>query len=244
MSPQLRAELLKIRTTRTTLGLAAGMVLLVLLFALLGGLLIDANELARADNQRTILAAGQAATLFAALVGIMLVTSEFRHGTIRPTLLYQPRRPLLLAAKLAAGLLAGLAFGIVAEGLALGIGLAVMAGRGVDRAVGGGELVHLSLGTVAVTGLWAAIGVAVGAIVRHQVGAIVGLLAYLFVAENLLFGLVPHVGRYLPGPSGQALAGDTTTNLLPAGTGAAILVGYVLALAAAGIALTQRRDVD
>ena len=40
-------------------------------------------------------------------------------------------------------------------------------------------------GTIA-TALYAALGVGVGALVRNQVGAIVGTLVYLFVLENLL----------------------------------------------------------
>ena len=46
----------------------------------------------------------------------MLVTSEYRFGTIRPTFLFSPRRASVLAAKVAAGLLAGLLFGIVPSG--------------------------------------------------------------------------------------------------------------------------------
>jgi len=241
---QLRAELLKIRTTRTSVGFAIGLVLLVLLFSLLGGLLEQAPSLAREDNQRNLFATGQIALFFAALVGVMLVTTEFRHGTIRPTLLYEPRRKLLVAAKLTAGGLMGLAFGVAAQALAVIVGLAVLAGRGIDLAVPHRTLASVGLGTVAATALWAMLGVAVGALVRHQVGAIVGLLAYLFIAENIVFGLVPSVGRYLPGIASQALAGETADHLLSVAAGGLLLVGYALALGLAGAVLTARRDVD
>ncbi len=39
MIAQVRAELLKIRSTRTTIGLVVGMIALILLFSLLSGLL-------------------------------------------------------------------------------------------------------------------------------------------------------------------------------------------------------------
>jgi hypothetical protein len=42
---QLKAELLKVRSTRTTLGLFAGMVLLTVLIVVLTGLLTDASGL-------------------------------------------------------------------------------------------------------------------------------------------------------------------------------------------------------
>ncbi len=66
-------------------------------------------------------------------------------------------------------------------------------------------------GTLAATALWGAIGVALGTIVRNQVGAIIGLLAWGFVAENLLFALVPDVGRLGPVHAQDALIGLTTT---------------------------------
>ena len=244
MTEQLRAELLKIRSTRTTIGLVLGMILLVLLFSLLSGFLMPLDQLAQQDNQRQMLASGETAILFSTLVGLLLVTSEFRYGTIRPSLLFQPHRGRLIGSKLLAGLLVGLAFGIVGEGLALGIGIAVLNARGVDRLVTGGDLAQLALGGVGVTALWAALGVAIGTIVRHQVGAVVGLLAYLFIAENLLFGLVPKVGRYLPGPAGEAFVGSGADHLVAPAWGAVLLVGYVAAFAAGAVVLMQRRDVE
>ena len=45
MIAQINAELLKIRSTRTTIGLVLGMVALIVLFALLGGLLTKSPSL-------------------------------------------------------------------------------------------------------------------------------------------------------------------------------------------------------
>lgn len=244
MTRQLRAELLKLRSTRTTFGLALGMVALVLLVSLVAGLTMPIADLARADNQRTVLGAGQSATLFAALVGVMAATTEFRYGTIRSTLLVEPRRVRVLASKLLGALFAGLLFGVFAEGLAFAIGRIVLSGRDVPLALGDRAQLHLGLGTVGVTALWAAIGVGIGAIVRHQVGAIIGLLAWIFVAESLLFGLVPSVGRYAPGPAGRPLAGDSAAHLLSPSAGGALLVAYAIALAGIGSGLMLRRDVD
>lgn len=241
---QLRSELLKIRTTRTTVGLLVGMIVLVLLFTVLGGLLQDRSALAEKNNQYQVLGAGAAAIVFGVLLGIMLVTTEYRYGTIRPTFLYEPRRVRVIAAKLGAALIAGAVLGAVAEAFALGIGLVILSARGVDRVITGGLFVQLTAGTVAVSAVWCAIGVGVGAIVRHQVGAVVGVLAYLFVAENVLFGLAPSVGRYAPGPAGQALDGDQMDHLLPAAAGGLLLVGYAIVIGAIGAVLTARRDVD
>jgi ABC-type transport system involved in multi-copper enzyme maturation permease subunit len=139
MRRQFTAELLKIRSTRTTVGLVLGMVGLILLFSLLSGLLTKAPNLVTTEDQRSLLSVGTFAGVFAALAGIMLVTSEYRYGTIRPTFLVTPRRTRVLAGKLAAGLLAGLVFGIAGEALCFGIGYACLAGRGIDYALSAGR---------------------------------------------------------------------------------------------------------
>ncbi len=108
MIAQTQAELLKIRSTRTTIGIVLGMIALILLFSLLSGLLTKPPHLTSTEDQRGLLSVGSLAGVFSALAGIMLVTSEYRFGTIRPTFLFTPRRSRVVAAKLAAGLLAGL----------------------------------------------------------------------------------------------------------------------------------------
>src|SRR5262249_61660589 len=87
----LRAELFKQRTTRTTLGLFATMLGLVLLAELLHGYGLPAKDIGSARRQLQLLAPGEIiGTLLAALLGAMSITGEIRHGTIRPTLLVSP----------------------------------------------------------------------------------------------------------------------------------------------------------
>jgi ABC-type transport system involved in multi-copper enzyme maturation permease subunit len=240
---QARAELLKIRSTRTTVGIVLGMIALVLLFSLLSGLVTKAPSLVSAEDQRGLLSVGSLAGVFSALAGIMLVTSEYRFGTIRPTFLFTPRRSRVVGAKLAAGLLAGILFGVVGEGLGFGIGYASLAGRGIAYALNGGDTTLLLLGTLAGVALWGALGVGVGMIVRNQVGAIIGLLAWGFVAENLLFAFVPSVGRFAPVHAQDALIGLTTDHLLPAAAGGVVLLAWTIAFALVAIVLAARRDV-
>ena len=52
MNGQFKAELLKIRSTRTTVGLVLGMIALTLLFSLLSGLLTKAPNLVTTEDQR------------------------------------------------------------------------------------------------------------------------------------------------------------------------------------------------
>lgn len=243
MIAQTKAELLKIRSTRTTLGLVLGMVALVVLFGLLTGLLTKTGQLADKDNQRALLDIGSLAGLFSALAGILLVTSEYRYGTIRPTFLFTPRRSGVVTAKLIAGVLAGLALATIALALSAAITYICLSARGIAFVLSTGDVLLVVLGTVAAVALWGALGVGIGFIVCNQVGSIIGLLAWGFIVDSLLYVFVPSVGRFTPGKAQDALAGITAKHLLSPAAGGAVLIAWTAALALAGIALTARRDV-
>ena len=198
MTPQIRAELLKIRSTRTTVGLILGMVALIVLFMLLTGLLSHTGGLMGKENQRDLLSLGSLAGVFSALAGALLVASEYRYGTIRPTVLFNPARSQVLIAKVVAGALAGIAFGALGEALGWAIGYTILDGRGITIVLSTSDVLLLALGGLGGAALWGAIGAGLGAIIHNQVGAIITLLAWGFVVDNLLFGLVPSVGRFMP----------------------------------------------
>ncbi|MFZ0043663.1 MAG: ABC transporter permease subunit [Solirubrobacteraceae bacterium] len=244
MIAQTKAELLKVRSTRTTIGLMLGMVALILLFTLLTGLLTHAGDLATKENQRQLLSLGSLAGVFSALAGVLLVTSEYRYGTIRPTILFNPARSQVLAAKVVAGLLAGIAFGLVGEALGWAVAALIFAGRGITVVLDSGDVLLLVLGGLGGIALWGAIGAGLGAIIRNQVGAAITLLAWGFVVDNLLFGLVPAVGRFTPTRALDALVGLRTQHLLSPAAGAVILIAWAAVLAAIGLLLTNRRDID
>ncbi len=244
MISQIRAELLKIRSTRTTIGLLLGMIALILLFTLLTGLLTHPPGLMGKENQRQLLSIGSLAGVFSALAGVLLVTSEYRYGTIRPTILFNPARSQVLTAKIVAGMLAGIVFGVIGEGIGWAIGYVILDGRGITIVLNTSDVLLLGLGGLAGVALWGAIGTALGTIIRNQVGAVITLLAWGFVVDNLLFGLVPSVGRYTPTRASDALTGLTTRHLLSPGAGAIVLIAWAVLLGAIGIGLTGRRDIN
>jgi hypothetical protein len=240
---RVNAELLKVRSTRTTLGLVLGMIALTMLIVVLTGLLTNPGSLNTKEDQLRMFSAGGVALIFSSLAGVLLITSEYRYATIRPTFLFTPRRSKVLSAKLAAGLLAGLVFGAAAVGLALGVGSLILSARGIRSSLDGGEIALLVGGGLAGIALRGAFGVGLGAIIRNQVGAVIGLLAWDFVVNGLLFGLAPSVGRFMPTTAADALMGLKSEHLLAPAAGGAVLVGWTLILALAGVLLTRRRDV-
>jgi ABC-2 type transport system permease protein len=244
MIAQVRAELLKLRLTRTTIGLILGMIALALLFTLLTGLLTHPSALAGKEDQRQLLSVGSLAGVFSALAGVLLVTGEYRFGTIRPTILFNPARAHVLAAKVIAGALAGVAFGVLGEAISWAVGYTILDGRGITVVLSSGDILLLSVGGLAGVALWGAIGAGLGAIIHNQVGAIITLLAWGLVVDNLLFGLVPSVGRFMPTRGSDALMGLRVHHLVSPGAGAITLITWVGALAVLGIALSIRQDIN
>jgi len=241
---QVRAEVLKVRSTRTTIGLILGMVALILLFTLLTGLLTHPSGLAGREDQRDLLSLSSLAGVFSALAGVLLMTSEYRYGTIRPTFLFTPARSRVVCAKVLAGVLAGIAFGVLAEAIGWAIGYAILDGRGITVVLSRGDILLLTLGGLAGAGLWGAIGAGLGAIIHNQVGAVITLLAWGLVLDNLLFGLVPSIGRFTPTHASDALMGLRVHHLTSPGAGAITLTAWAAALAVVGIALSIRQDIN
>jgi ABC-2 type transport system permease protein len=241
-----RSELLKLRTTRMTLGIVLSALAIVALTTVFPLVLADtsaAPDLSLWDEgtQRTIFGAPVAATMFAAFVGLLLVTGEYRHGTIRPTLVFVPRRTRVVVAKLAAAMLAGAIIGAACVALAYGVAIPWLDAKDVTRWLTTDELVRIALGVLAACVLWSAIGVGLGAVVRNQVGAIVGLIAWSIV-ESILGGVVPQVGRFTPGEAANALARSEAARLAPL-VGLGVLAAWAAAFAIAGVVATARRDV-
>ena len=244
MIAQIRAELLKIRSTRTTIALILAMIALTLLITLLTGLLTHPGGLASKEDQRQLLSLSSLAGVFSALAGVLLVTSEYRFGTIRSTILFNPARSHVLAAKAAAGALAGIVFGVLSAAIGWAIGYAILNGRGTTLVLSSGDILLLTLGGLAGAALWGAIGAGLGAIIHNQVGGVITLLAWGLVVDNLLFGLLPSVGRFMPDRALDALMGLRVQHLLSPGAGAITLIAWAGVLGILGIALSVRQDIN
>jgi ABC-2 type transport system permease protein len=244
---QLRSELLKQRSTRTNLGLLAGMLGLVVLAVFLHVYSISVEELGETSNQLMILGRGEfLGALFAGLLGAMSITTEIRYGSIRPTFLVSPRRGRVVAAKLGASALLGAGLGLAASAVAAAAGAALLRARGVDLLLDGGDYALLIAGGTAASALWAAIGFGVGALVRNQVPTLIGICAWLLFVEGLLAGDLVGlggVGRLLPGAAAAAVSGQDPGTLLAPAVGLALLALYAAATALAGAFAISRRDV-
>lgn len=194
--------------------------------------------------------------VFPLVIGALAMASEFRHRTITPTLLAEPRRTVFLVGKLVAGLGVGLVFGVVGTAVSTGAGAAVLAATGHPTLLGEpGTWRVVGLAVLAMA-LWALVGVGVGTVLTNQVAVVVVVLAWTQFVEpvaRLALGATSWGGdvvAYLPGAAADALTGgsfysqvDSSAPLLEWWAGLLVLVGYVAVLAAVGRLTTLRRDI-
>ncbi|MDQ0893666.1 ABC transporter permease [Agromyces ramosus] len=193
-----------------------------------------------------------------ALIGTIAVTGEYRHHTIGTTFLAVPRRGRVLAAKLLVFGALGVAYGLVAS---LFAGVAVVAGaalQGVELGVPVAALVALLARLSLAAAVYMILGVAIGALARHQLLAVGIVLGYFYFLEHVLM-IIPGVNvihPFLPGGATAALTdftflSDAIAEQLPiaaSGTtspaiGALVLLAYAAIASCVAIAVPLRRDL-
>lgn len=246
MTRLLGAELFKLRTTRTFYGLTGGCLALVLLIVTLASIFgkPGPNE----PVMRNLMGLAGLAQAFAMVLGVLVITTEFRHGTVTPTLLVVPRRVQLMLSKLGASAVTGLLLGLLTCGAVALIVAGITSARDIDDNATTSQVLHMFVGGTIAAGLFAVIGLGLGAIVRNQVGAIIGGLVYMLVVEPLS-GLIPTFGdwvaKYGLGGTSNALAqtsaGDNVLGQVPGGL---LLAAYAAIFLVVGIVLVNRRDVS
>ncbi|HXW38077.1 MAG TPA: hypothetical protein VEJ44_00165 [Acidimicrobiales bacterium] len=274
MTSLLRAEWLKLRTTAVPWVLTAIALLINALFVLTifltrngsanagsgggfggggGGVVVappNAGYLIPHTTQqlRNVVGSGLPDFIFALLLGTLMVTTEFRHKTVTTSFLVTPRRPQMVGAKLvtAALLGAGLAVVMVAGSL-LGGGLTLVA-RGGSFSALARQIPAVAPGMLLVFALFAILGVGVGSVLTNQVAAIIVVLGWFLIVENILVGLVHSALRWVPSGAASAAASVSrgraaTFGLFSWWEGALLMLGYGLAFAFIGSLVLGQRDI-
>ncbi|WP_345800685.1 ABC transporter permease [Microbacterium sp. AZCO] len=199
--------------------------------------------------------------VFPLLIGTLAVTSEFRHKTLTPTFLATPRRATVLVAKLVVGILLGVLYGIIGLVAAFAPSAAFLAGYGLDTEITSPDTWAMLARMLLAYVLWVFVGIGIGALVRNQVGAIVGVLVFTQFLEpvaraaaSFVEGL-SDVTKYLPGAASDALVGASVFAVSTATTGnastplewwggALVLLGYAVVFVVLGWLFSWRRDVS
>jgi hypothetical protein len=249
-----RAEWTKVWTVRST-------PLALLIAAVLGiglGAAISAaasHHYARADlferlrwDPTAISLTGLAiAQLAIAILGVVIVTSEYSSGMIRTSLTAVPRRGRLLAAK--AGIYTGVVL-VVGEALSFAsfaIGQSLIKGNAPYATLGQAGVLRAVVGAglyLAVLGLF---GVAVGAVLRHSAAAIASVVAVLFVLPGIIQALPDSwrhpVTEFWPTQAGsQILQVHRDAHTLAPWSGFGLMCLFVALVLAGAFFLLERRD--
>jgi len=242
MRPLLRAELLKLRTTRTFVALVGATLALSLLVVVLTGLL--ANDWSE-NNTRSLFAADFTG-LFIMLLGIIGMAGEWRHRTITGTFLAAPDRVRLMAAKGLSYAVAGVVLSLIVTVTIMVVGTVILASRGIDT-LSLATLIDVLWRNLLVAALVGALGVGIGGLIRNQIVAIIGVLIVGFVVDPALFAFAPEVAVYSPtgGAPGGIIDVDpfdgSDVDLLSPSLAVLVMLGWIaLFFAAAGARLRSR----
>ncbi|CCG04808.1 ABC transporter permease [Blastococcus saxobsidens] len=245
-----RAEWTKLFTTRVWIGLLIGAVALAVLSTVLltafagdsqGG--VGIPPVGTPTFEQLALAGPANSVVLMLVLGVIGMTQEYRHRTATPTFLTTPHRGQVVIAKLVAYALVAVPFAVVVTAVNYAV-LAVFAGsRGNVPALTGDNLRVVLTSALALV-IYTVIGVGLGALIRNQIGAIVGALVYLFVIEALIRQFVGTAYKWLPGGGLEALTATFQgPDVLEAWQGGVLLLGYGLVAAVLGTFLAVRRDI-
>jgi ABC-type transport system involved in multi-copper enzyme maturation permease subunit len=189
------------------------------------------------------------AQLAIAVLGVVVMTSEYATGSISSTLAAAPQRGTVLAAKAAVFGAVAAATGTGSAFAAFFTGQAIMAQKGIEAHIGGPGVIRSVTGAglyLAVLGLLA---LGLGTLIRRTAGAVAAVVGLVVVLPVLVQGLPPAwqaaITRYLPSAAGQAIIGHTKFtppgHLLSPWAGFALFCAYTAAaLTAAAVGLNRR----
>jgi len=193
---------------------------------------------ARPRLERDLISVIGSSLLFALILGVLLITWEYRHGTITQTFLATPVRERVLAAKLFVGGLAGAALVLPALVLMLAISEIWVS----DRLDFGGHDVQLAGRVFLAAAIVAILGVEIGSCTARQLGAIIVAFAWAAFAEPAL-STWSSLDSYLPIRAIDGVLGHPGQSGLSFERGLLTIGAWMVALGALAAWLTRRRDI-
>lgn len=248
MSGLLRAEWLKVTSTRMLLGMLVG----ALAFTALGVVAQifasgqpGAPALTDPAAVRGVYASAGSAAIFVLVLGIIGMTTEYRHMTVTSTFLATPQRGRVMVAKMVVHAVLGLLFAVVAFVLAVALA-AVLLPLKEHASIEPSVIWQIFGGALLAFAFYGVVGVALGALIRNQIAAILGVLVWVLIIEALVVSFLPRIGKWLPGGALNGILQATGPNgesYLPVWGASLVLIGWTAVFALAAAATTQRRDV-
>jgi ABC-type transport system involved in multi-copper enzyme maturation permease subunit len=200
------------------------------------------------DAASLSLTGGILAQLAIAVLGVLVITSEYGSGMIRTTFAAVPRRLRVLAGKSA--VFGGVTLAVTGASCfgAFFIGQAILSSKGIGVGIGSPDALRTVLGTALYLTILGLLALGIGALIRKTAGAISAVVGMIFVLPAVA-GFLPSsmeaIQKFLPSNAGQSiLSGGTSqtgVDMLSPWVGLGVFGLYaVAALVAAGVLLVRR----
>ena len=242
MNATLRAELRKLTRTRSLLAVpVTGLVV-----AAIGAVVIvsagKAVDLPTRLSEYAPLRFGPSNFgLLLAVFGVRLFADEVQHHTLAATLIRTPDRRRVLASKLLVAVGVAVAFCALIYLIVIPVTLVGFSMRDLPMTVDLAATAALFGRVVLATVLFTVLGVAVGTAVRNRTVALVGVIVWFALLEDVVGSLL-RINRFLPSSAMQSLVSAGPTAATTAPVGALLLLAVVAGALLAGV-VTLRRDV-
>jgi len=208
----------------------------------------DPNVPHTVQQLRNLVGRGIEGYIFALLLGVLIITVEFRHKTVTTSFLVTPRRSVFVVGKLVMAALAGAVLAVILlAATVLGGGIALSAKGGSFSAMTH-QIGAVAPGMILVFVLFALLGVGVGSQVTNQVAALIICLGWFLIVENIIEGIWSGTTKWLPSGAAAAAANVTagrgaSAGLLTWWQGSLLILAYGLAFAVVGSAVLAKRDI-
>ena len=188
------------------------------------------------------------AQLILGSLGVLLMSSEFTTGMARSTFAAVPKRIPAFLAKLVVVMVSAFVLTAVSTYIAGLVSVPILDNYGLKLDLGSAQSVKLLLVNSVYVAAVAAIGMAMGTLVRNSAGGIMSLVGLFFVAP-IAFQLIPgeffeEARKYLPGNTINALtAVEHVPDTLEVWQAALVLGAWVVVPLVLALVLLKKRDV-
>jgi ABC-2 type transport system permease protein len=249
-----RSEVLKVRSTQVWMWMILPAVALTALSTIgtVYGTIHDNEQAGTPIRYYDIFTQSGAAAIALLVIGILGLTTEFRHQTITPTLLATPNRWSVINGKAVSYVLFSLFYAAICVIVNFAIAIVWLNAKGVAVDLGHGVFGGVVKAFISLV-LTALFGLGLGALIRNQAASMVIGILYFAVINGLL-SVIPWVRKGYPYTPGGAITAFTSNghvagtpsdvHLLQPLVGGLLFLVWALVLLGIGGYLSLNRDIS
>lgn len=183
-----------------------------------------------------------AMTVFAAMMGTMIITREFGTGAIARTTMAAHNRSQVFVLKSLSALVVGALMGGVAVLAGIPISMVLVYSKGIEFAWTR-DVITIAIGVFAATVLSALWGLFIGFITRNSVVAICVIALVTWMIEPAIQNIAPAISGYMFTLATTGVVLDPHEELLGVGWSYTVLISWNIVLGAIAHAIFTRKDI-